>query len=153
MSNQIKIDVSQLGQNVKIENRDGVIVITPMEEEGTKLPEVGYYSDIRSDIYSVKDPTWGAQEDRNLYPRKNHAILVGQILAPLLVKHWELTGGYWEGSPLITLVHNGIGWVLRANMPSIPPCAFPFTSKGLADQFFRENQDQLNELARLWQEG
>lgn len=152
MQEPIKVDISKV-ESITIEN--GVLVITPKQEEvKLKLPEVGYWIDTDSNLLTEVPYEWDISENRNLYPRKNHAILAGQILAPLLVKHWELTGGYWNKKPAHSVCHIDGEWLVDiSQLHPLGMIGFPFESKDLAIEFIKENKDQLNELARLWQEG
>ena len=160
MANQIKIDVSQMG-DVKIENKDGVVIITPVEKREGGLPEVGYWVNQHSEIVEI--PGCDIMKDeihRNVYPRKNHAIIVGQLLGPLLVKHWELTGGYWDKGCQYSVYYSTINkkWKTRDERlydsgSRLGLLQFPFPNQELAKQFLEENKPQLNEISRLWQEG
>lgn len=159
---KLEIDLKAYeGQEIKIKIKDGVAVIEAAEKEPEvgKLPEVGYwvnnFSNVEEETIKGKE-SWENEYDRNVYPRENHAIIVGQLLAPLLIKQWELTGGYWKKRAhsivvyslvdSVWCVYNGFGCDIR-------PLEFPLPNRELAEQFLRENRPKLNEIARLWQEG
>ena len=159
---KLEIDLKAYeGQEIRIKIKDGVAVIEAAEKEPEvgKLPEVGYwvnnFSNVEEETIKGKE-SWESEYDRNIYPRENHAILVGQILAPLLVKHWELTGGYWEKRAdtvvKFSCLTNSFE-VLNGFGSDIGPLDFPFPNYDLAQKFLDKNKSQLNELARLWQEG
>lgn len=150
----IKIDVSKMG-DVKIENKDGVVTITPIHQE--KWPNVGYYCDGDSDIlkwHPNDSEQW--ERLRNVYPYRQHAELFGQVLAPLLVKHYVLTGGYWDENPERKVCYNSdqCCWrVLNSRFYclDLSVCNFPFQNEELAKQFLEENSEQLNKITELWQ--
>jgi len=159
---KLEIDLNAYeGQEIKIKIKNGVAVIESAEKEpeAGKLPEKGYfvtqYATI-DEFIGIGVENWNREVHSHLYPRKNHAIIVGQLLAPLLVKQWELTGGYWKKRAhsivvyslvdSVWCVYNGFGCDIR-------PLEFPFPNRELAEQFLRENRPKLNEIARLWQEG
>ena len=155
MQEPIKVDISKV-ESIKIE--DGVLVITPKQEEvKLKLPEVGYYADEYSVVCESRPNEWRLAQERNLYPRKNHAILVSQILAPLSVKHWELTGGYWaeRATYVVRYSHLDYKWGVASSVSGIiiNPLSFPFKDSASAHRFMEENKLQLNALTNLWQEG
>lgn len=147
---QIKIDVSEMG-DVKIENKDGFITITPVVEEkpveSKKWPKVGYftYTDATVREYTtLHNHNWDDDINRNVYPYRQHAELFGQVLAPLLVKHYVLTGGYWEGKSKYAVMYNTSDHHLGF-------CNFPFPNRELAEKFLEENREQLNKITELWQ--
>lgn len=157
MANQIKIDVSQMG-DVKIENKDGVVIITPVGKRERGLPEVGYWVDEDSDIVEIPvvDGIFESERHRNVYPRKNHAIIVGQLLAPLMAKHWVLTDGYWEKKCeyAVYWCQDKRKWGLsKYGLYQLSLLEFPFSNIELAEKFLEENRPQLDEISRLWQEG
>ena len=155
MQEPIKIDISKV-ESIKIE--DGALVITPKQEEvKPKLPDEGYWVDKDSAVRSIENPKWHLGTSQNIYPRASHAIFIGQLLAPLLVKHWELTGGYWveRAAYVVRYSHVDYKWSVNGSASGIviSPLSFPFKDSASAHRFMEENQLQLNALTRLWREG
>jgi len=91
---KLEIDLKAYeGQEIKIKIKDGVAVIEAAEKEPEvgKLPEVGYWSNRASNIEKVRikeKASWENIAQRNTYPRENHAIIVGQLLA----RFWSSSG-------------------------------------------------------------
>lgn len=152
---EIKIDLKKYeGQEIKIKIQNGVAIIEG--EEKVKYPEKGYWVDVDAAIEEIDgDNTkmWDHENHRNIYPNVNHAILFGQVLAPLLVKHYVLTGGYWENDCeyAVYWCQTDRKWdVSKYESYQLAPLKFPFPSRELAEQFIEENKEQLNKITELW---